>query len=50
MSKPASSMIRTPDGTVIVVDAEVGSASGRNEFEAWREIERRKAAKREKVA
>lgn len=35
--------ITTPDGTTIIVDPEVGSASGRNYQEAKQEIERRKA-------
>lgn len=38
----------THDGTVIVLDAEVGTASGRSEHEAWQKIDRRKAMKREK--
>jgi hypothetical protein len=44
------SAIWSQDGTVIVFDAEVGSASGRAEHEAWQKIERRKQMKREKRA
>ncbi|MER9937448.1 hypothetical protein [Mesorhizobium sp. M0088] len=40
------SAIWTQDGTVLVFDAEVGTASGRSEHEAWEKIEARKATKR----
>lgn len=49
MSAPASrSFITTEDGTVLVFDSEVGTVSGRSEFEALRELDRRKAMKRER--
>jgi hypothetical protein len=38
-------MLITQDGTVIVVDEEVGTASGRTAGEAWAEIRQRKADK-----
>ena len=42
--------IWTNAGTIIVFDPEVGTASGRSEHEAWKEIERRKAMKQERRA
>jgi len=40
------SMLITHDGTVIIFDAEVGTASGRTETEARRRIECRRKFKR----
>jgi hypothetical protein len=42
------SFITTEDGTVLLFDSEIGTVSGRSEFEALREVERRKAMKRER--
>ncbi|OCJ05340.1 hypothetical protein A6U87_14905 [Rhizobium sp. AC44/96] len=38
------SAITTHDGTVIIIDPELGAVSGRSRFEAEQEIRRRKAA------
>lgn len=40
-----SAAIWTHDGTRIVMDDEVGTASGKSDAEAWAEIRRRKADK-----
>lgn len=37
------SVFRAPDGQVTVVDAEIGTVIASTEFEARREVERRKA-------
>ncbi|WP_181181353.1 hypothetical protein [Mesorhizobium sp. B1-1-5] len=42
------SAITTQDGTIIVFDQEVGTVSASTESAARREIERRKAMKRER--
>ncbi len=43
-------MLITHDGTVIIFDAEVGTASGQTETEARRKIECRRSFKRAKEA
>lgn len=35
-------VIRTSNGNVTVVDGDVGSVTAPSEYEAWREIDRRK--------
>ena len=42
--------IWTHDGTIFVFDNEIGTVSARSEHEAWKEIGRRKAMKRERRA
>lgn len=44
------SAIWTHDGTVIVFDPEIGTVSAHTETAARREVERRKAMKRERLA
>lgn len=46
----ARSIIITEDGTVLLVDSEVGTVSAKSEAAAWREVERRKAMNRERRA
>lgn len=36
------------DGKVVVFDPDVGTVSARSEYEAWLEVDRRKAMRREK--
>lgn len=47
--RAARSFIWTHDGTCIVIDPELGNASGRSLFEAERELERRSARRPEKA-
>lgn len=44
------SALQTQDGTWLIVDPQVGSASDRTREEALREIERRKAAEKARAA
>ncbi len=38
----------THEGTVIVFDKDIGTVSARSEHAAWREVDRRKAMKRDR--